>query len=46
MPFSEIEESRPALVVTSAPAWEVVKVHLRGLNIAASLEVTEAATEH
>jgi len=46
MPFSAIEEPRPALVVTSAPAWEAVKEHLRGLNIAATLEVTESTTEH
>jgi glycerol-1-phosphate dehydrogenase [NAD(P)+] len=44
-PFSEIEEKRPALVVTSAPAWNAVKGHLRGLKIADRLEVTEATTE-
>lgn len=45
MPFSAIEEPRPALVITSAPAWDAVKGHLRGLNIAATLEVTEATTQ-
>jgi glycerol-1-phosphate dehydrogenase [NAD(P)+] len=46
MSFSEIQEKRPALVVTSAPAWNAVKDKLRGLNIAAAIEVTEATTAH
>jgi glycerol-1-phosphate dehydrogenase [NAD(P)+] len=46
MPFSEIEEHRPVLLVTSAPAWKAVKEHLRGLNVAATIEVTEATTEN
>ena len=46
MPFAEIEEKRPVLLVTSAPAWNAVKDQLKGLNIAACLEVTEANTEH
>ena len=41
-PFSQIEEKRPALVVTSAPAWNAVKDKLHGLNIVESIEVTEA----
>jgi glycerol-1-phosphate dehydrogenase [NAD(P)+] len=45
IPFSDIEERRPALVVTSAPAWEAVKGQLRGLRIADRVEVTEATTE-
>ncbi len=45
MPFSDIEEPRPTLVVTSAPAWGAVKRHLRGLKIADRLEVTEATTQ-
>lgn len=45
MPFSEIDEKRPVLLVTSAPAWNAVKDNLH-LNIAARLEVTEATTEH
>lgn len=45
MPFSAIEERRPALVITSTPAWNAVQGQLRGLNVAAMLEVTEATTE-
>jgi len=45
MPFAEIQEARPVLLVTSAPAWLAVKEHLRGLNVAASMEVTEATTD-
>ena len=44
--FNEIQETRPALLVTSAPAWNAVKHSLRGLNIAATIEVTEATTEY
>lgn len=44
MPFSEVSESRPLLAVISAPTWNAVKGHLRGLNVAAMLEVTEATT--
>jgi len=46
MPFAEIEERREVLLVTSAPAWLAVNDSLRGLNVTASIEVTEATTEH
>jgi glycerol-1-phosphate dehydrogenase [NAD(P)+] len=46
MPCAEIEEQRPTLLVTSAPAWEAVKGQLRGLNISTKIEVTEATIEH
>ena len=46
MPFSAVEEPRPILLVTSAPAWNAVKDSLRGLNIVETLEVTEATTAH
>jgi len=46
MPFSEINDKRPALLVTSGPAWNAVKDSLRALNIAATIEVTEATTEY
>ena len=46
MPFSEIVEKRPVLLVTSAPAWDAVRNHLRGLNISKRIEVTEANTAH
>jgi len=46
IPFSEINEKRNVLLVTSAPAWNAVKDSLRGLNVTAPLEVTEATTAH
>jgi glycerol-1-phosphate dehydrogenase [NAD(P)+] len=46
MPFSQIEDKRNVLLVTSTPAWNAVKDSLRGLNIAAAIEVTEATTDH
>lgn len=46
IPFAEIEEPREILLVTSAPAWNAVKENLRGLNITAMIEVTEATTKH
>jgi glycerol-1-phosphate dehydrogenase [NAD(P)+] len=45
IPFSEIEEKRPTLLVTSAPAWDAVKDKLR-LPIVAQVEPTEATTTH
>lgn len=45
-PFVDIDENRPALLVTSAPAWNAVKGQLRGLKAAATIEVTEATTDH
>jgi glycerol-1-phosphate dehydrogenase [NAD(P)+] len=46
MSFSEIDEKRPALLVTSTPAWNAVKDQLHGLNVVERIEVTEANTEH
>jgi glycerol-1-phosphate dehydrogenase [NAD(P)+] len=46
MPFSEIDEKRPVLLVTSAPAWNAVKANLRGLNIIETIEVAEATTDY
>lgn len=46
LPFSEVAERRTALVVTSRPAWLAVQGALRGVNVAAVLEVTEATTAH
>ena len=45
MPFFEIEEKRPVLLVTSSPAWEAVKNKLR-LPIVAQVEPSEATTAH
>ena len=44
--FDEIDDKRPVLLVTSAPAWNAVKDSLRGLNITSTIEVTEATTGH
>lgn len=46
MPFSEVEEKRPVLLVTAMPAWNAVRASLLGLNICATLEVTEANIAH
>ena len=46
MPFSEIDEKRPVLLITSTPAWNAVKDSLRGLNIVHTIEVIEANTTH
>jgi len=46
MPCSVLDEKRPALLVTSAPAWNAVKDKLAGLNISAKVEATEAHTPH
>ncbi|NJC98421.1 MAG: 3-dehydroquinate synthase [Anaerolineales bacterium] len=46
MPFAYIEEPREVLLVTSTPAWNAVKASLCGLNITATIEVTEANTTH
>jgi glycerol dehydrogenase-like iron-containing ADH family enzyme len=46
MSFADLVENRPALLITSAPAWEAVKDRLRGLNIVETIEVTEATTDH
>ena len=42
MPFSEIEEKRPVLLVTSPPAWKAVREKLRRLPVLAQLEPVEA----
>ena len=46
LPFAEIEDKRPALLVTSSPAWHAVEDQLRGLNVIQKIEVTEANTAH
>ena len=46
LPFSEITETRKAILVTSAPAWDAVKGNLRGLNFIRQVEVTEAQPSH
>ena len=46
LPFAEIEDKRPVLLVTSSPAWHAVEDQLHGLNVAQKIEVTEANTAH
>lgn len=46
IPFAEIEDRRPALLVTSTPAWDAVKNELRGLNISAFIQISEASAAH
>jgi glycerol-1-phosphate dehydrogenase [NAD(P)+] len=41
MPFSEVEEERPCLLVTSSPAWKAVKEKLQ-LPIVAQVEASQA----
>ena len=41
MPFSEVEEERPCLLVTSSPAWKAVKEKLH-LPIVAQVEPSQA----
>jgi glycerol-1-phosphate dehydrogenase [NAD(P)+] len=43
-PFSEIEEKRPVLLITSTPAWKAVQEKLHGLQVAVRLEPLEATT--
>ena len=43
-PFSEIDEKRPVLLVTSPPAWNAVRDRLPGLRVASRLEPVEATT--
>jgi glycerol-1-phosphate dehydrogenase [NAD(P)+] len=45
MSFFEIEELRPVLLVTSAPAWKVVKSYLN-LPVMVRLEPVEATISH
>ena len=46
MSFAEIDEKRPALLITSAPAWNAVKDKLKGLTTVENIEVKEATTEY
>lgn len=46
MPFTEIDEQRSVLLVTSTPAWNAVKDNLKGLNVVEKIEVTEASIAH
>jgi len=43
MPFSEVEEERPSLLVTSGPAWKAAKEKLQ-LPIVAQVEPSQATT--
>jgi glycerol-1-phosphate dehydrogenase [NAD(P)+] len=42
IPFDELEEDRPVILVTTAGAWEAVAEDLKQLDIAERIEITEA----
>ena len=44
--FREIDEPRPVLLVTSAPAWKAVQGDLPGLKFVGHIEALEATTAH
>ncbi len=46
LPFTDIEESRPIVLLTSRPAWTAVSAHLAHLPIQHHLEVHEATLAH
>jgi len=46
IPFDELEEKRPVILVTTHGAWEAVAEDLKHLNIASYLYVTEASVHH
>lgn len=46
IPFDELEEERPVVMVTTTGAWEAVAEDLKHLNIANYLYVTEASVHH
>ena len=46
IPFDELEEERPVILVTTDGAWEAVAEDLKHLNIASYLYVTEASVHH
>ena len=45
-PFQEIQERRPVVLITSSPAWEVVRGQLEQLVFLAQIEPLEATTAH
>lgn len=45
LPFAEVREERPVLLVTSTPAWEAVQ-HLLHLPVVRRIEVSDASTAH
>ncbi len=46
MPFAEIVEDRPVVLLTSGPAWTAVSHNLQHLNIIHQAEVAEATFTH
>jgi len=46
IPFQEIEDNRPLLLITSAPAWDAVSDRLSHLPIKTRLEPSEATQTH
>ncbi len=46
LPFRELVEKEPVLIVTTLPSWDAVKNQLGGVNIAAVMNVSLATTAH
>ena len=46
IPFDELEEDRPVIVVTTAGAWEAVAEDLQHLTVADRVQVSEATILH
>ena len=46
VPFDELEEDRPVIVVTTAGAWEAVAEDLQHLTVADRVQVSEATILH
>jgi glycerol-1-phosphate dehydrogenase [NAD(P)+] len=46
IPFDELEETRPVVVVSTTGAWEAVADDLHHLNIADRVEIKEATVHH
>ncbi len=44
--FDEIQETRPAILITSGPAWKAVSDHVQNLPIQVRQEPLEATTAH
>jgi len=46
IPFDELEEERPVILITTAGAWEAVADDLKHLKIASQVAITEATLPH
>lgn len=46
IPFDELEEERPVILVTTEGAWGAVEEDLKQINIASRVDVKEATVQH